>query len=440
MARISRRSLASRIVVTALAGSALAACGDDTEASSGAGSTASAASSGSSSASSGAGGEGGGSTFVCPESGVLYGPWSEKLDFDTAVVRWDACAEGLASITFAPEEGGASRSVKGTQSAFNVRTEFGGIPGATIPDEPGVRYFTEVAIDGLVPGTCYAYTLDDEGTRGGRFCTARLAGESLRFMAIGDTNPGIAPTEAVVDHVIAMNPDFGVHLGDIQYYSSVVDSWAQWFISMQPLLSSHAFQPTIGNHEDERDFEFMDYYDRLFADAGFGGDRRHYRFESGGLHFFSVDSEGDLAIGSEQGRWLEAGLADAAAQDGFRGSIVYMHRPFISVGDGGSLPDLRAHYEPLFEDYGVRMVLAGHMHGYERFTSGNVVYIVSGGGGGLIGDVSAAVNERPEEAALRDAFAAKFHAMLFEVGPESIEAAAIDENGDSIDTFSVPLP
>jgi hypothetical protein len=424
----------------ALVAMATAACGDDESSA-----TSGSASSGSSvatstSTSSGAGGEGGGGTFACPDSGVLHGPWSEKLDFDSAVVRWDACAEGLASITFEPEGGGASRTAQGAQSAFNVRTTFGGIPGATLPDEPGVRYFTEVTVDGLVPGTCYTFTLDDDDARGGRFCTARLAGEPFRFMAIGDTNPGIAPTEAVVDHVIALDPDFGVHLGDIQYYSSIVDSWAQWFISMQPLLSSHAFQPCIGNHEDEREFEFMDYYDRLFADAGFGGDRRHYKFESGGLHFFAVDSEGDLSIGSEQGRWLEASLAEAAGEDGFRGSVVYMHRPFISVGDGGSLPDYRAHYEPLFEDFGVRLVLSGHMHGYERFTSGNVVYVVSGGGGGLIGDVSEAIEDRPEEAALREAFAAAFHAMVFDVGAESIEGRAIDDSGEEIDNFSIPLP
>ena len=121
------------------------------------------------------------------------------------------------------------------------------------------------------------------------------------------------------------------------------------------------------------------------------------------------------------------------------GAAVVVQSLLDAVGPGGTLLAY-VDFEPFFEDYGVRIVLCGHMHGYERFQSGNIVYVVSGGGGGLLGDVSVAVAERPDEAALRLASARAFHAMMFEVGAESLDGSAIDENGDTLDSFSIPLP
>jgi hypothetical protein len=309
-----------------------------------------------------------------------------------------------------------------------------------LPDLPGTYWTSEVALTGLSAGTCYAYSIVGDEARGGRFCTSAPPGGNLSFMAVGDTNPAIAPTETVLEHALMRSPDFVVHLGDLQYYSSVLDSWSQWFVSMQPMLSAAAFMPSIGNHESENETEFADYYDRLFADAGFDGNRRYYRFESGGFWFFALDTENDLAPNSEQGIWLAQMLDDAAAQPGFRGSIVYMHRPLITVGDSGSEPALRALLEPLFLEHGVVLVLAGHMHGYERFVSGSLVYITSGGGGGLIGNVDENVAARPEEAALRQASAGAVHVVHFELDADSIDGAAIDETGAELDAFSIPLP
>lgn len=387
----------------------------------------------------GSGGSGGSASQIeCPASGVYHGPWSLKFDETSAIVRWDACNPGDVAITLTPEEGGAPRVVEGTQTEAVLTTvhDLLDIP----PDLPGTYYTSEVALTGLTPGACYTYEIVADPSKSGRVCAAEPSPGPLRFMAIGDTNPAIGPTEEVLTHVLARSPDFVVHLGDIQYYSSVLDSWSQWFISMQPMLSSGAFMPSIGNHESENATEYIDYYDRLFADAGFDGTRKYYRFQSGGVWFFALDTEQDLAPNSEQGIWLVQMLEDAASQPGFRGSVVYMHRTLITVGDAGSDPGLRALLEPVFIEHGVRLVLAGHMHGYERFLSNGLTYVTSGGGGGLIGNVDENVEERPEEAALRVASAAAFHAMDFQVTADSIEGAAVDETGTEIDAFSIALP
>ncbi|HTJ84371.1 MAG TPA: metallophosphoesterase [Polyangiaceae bacterium] len=413
---------------------ALAACGDDTcstSCSDGAGG------SGAGSASSGGGGGGGG--LACPASGFYHGPWVQKFDETSAVIRWDACAASDVSISVEPDGGGTKTTFTGSQTPGEVTTDYHGVPGV-LPDWSGTYYLSEVPVTGLEPATCYRFTVDSEPERGGRFCTSRVSGDTFTLMAIGDTNPAISPIEEMVAAELENSPDFIIHLGDIQYYSSILDSWSQWFVSMGPMLEGGAFEPCVGNHESENPTEYADYYDRLFADAGFDGTREYYRYHSGGIWFFSVDTELDMLTGP-QVDWLTAELADAKTQPGFRGSIVYMHRPVISVADGGNHPDWRAFWEPTFVSNGVVLVMSGHMHGYERFlTENSLTYVVSGGGGGLIGDVDANVDTYPEDAALRQASAAKFHTMRLEITSTTLEGTAVGEDGGALDTFSIPLP
>ena len=76
-------------------------------------------------------------------------------------------------------------------------------------------------------------------------------------------------------------------------------------------------------------------------------------------------------------------LARAAA----RGSsatwkiAVFHHPPYTCGGHAGNT-DVARRWVPLFERYGVQLVLSGHDHNYQRFAARNgVTYVVHGGGG-----------------------------------------------------------
>jgi hypothetical protein len=394
----------------------------------------------------GAGGQGGGtgggssSALDCPASGVLHGPWSLRFTSSSATVRWDACAPSSTEIVVEPEDGGgAPQMVSGEQRASDVRTSYDVINGVPA-DLPGVYYRTEVEVGGLEAGRCYRYTLAADSARGGRFCTARASGDSFTFLAIGDTNPGVGDTAGVLQAGLAANPDFTIHLGDIQYYASVFDSWSAWFPAMQPLLAQGAFMPSLGNHEYEIDFEFQDYYERLFGGAGFDGPVEYYRFNSGGVWFFSLSTEEPLEAGSAQADWLETQLADAAAQPGFRFSVVYFHKPFMTLAGYSQKTGAREHFRPLFSQHGVKLVMNGHVHGYERFVDGDLSYVVSGGGGAALHDLEEKRDERPTEAGLRQAAAASYHATLIEVASDEIRGRAISNEGVELDAFTIALP
>jgi hypothetical protein len=387
-------------------------------------------------AGSGSTGTAGAPPASCPPNGVEYGPWALAFDEASAIVRWDGCGPGPTEIVLEPEGGGAAVTVAGVQRASDVQTSYEilDVP----PDRAGVRYLSEVAVRGLAAGSCYRYQLAADASRAGRICTARPPGASFTVLAVGDTNPSIGDTAGVLAHTLAAAPDFVVHLGDIQYYASVVETWASWFPKMQPLLAAGAFMPCIGNHEYEQRSEFADYYERLFGNNG-TGTVDHYRYASGGVWFFSLNTELAFGSGSPQGAWLEKELAAASASAGHRLSIVYFHRPMITLAGYAQNKSERLYYAPLFQQHRVRLVLQGHVHGYERFVENAITYVVSGGGGAALHDLEANKRERPDEASVRQAASKTYHALLLEVGDKELRARAVSHKGAELDAFSIPL-
>lgn len=72
--------------------------------------------------------------------------------------------------------------------------------------------------------------------------------------------------------------------------------------------------------------------------------------------------------------------------------IVSMHYPIFSSSlnrfTSGSVRKMRRRLEPLLREYGIKLVLSGHTHMYERSYKDGVHYVVAGPAGGRINDPS----------------------------------------------------
>jgi 3',5'-cyclic AMP phosphodiesterase CpdA len=79
----------------------------------------------------------------------------------------------------------------------------------------------------------------------------------------------------------------------------------------------------------------------------------------------------------EQLDWLERTLSEATQP----WKIVAIHESPYSAGYQGSNLDVRERFVPLFERFGVQLVLSGHDHDYQRSLVNGVTYVVSGAGG-----------------------------------------------------------
>jgi 3',5'-cyclic AMP phosphodiesterase CpdA len=95
----------------------------------------------------------------------------------------------------------------------------------------------------------------------------------------------------------------------------------------------------------------------------------------GDVRFVGLDS--NSVDDPEQLAWLDRTLAGAT--EPWR--IVAIHESPYSAGYQGSNLDVRRRFVPLFERYGVQLVLSGHDHDYQRSVVGGVTYLVSGAGG-----------------------------------------------------------
>lgn len=384
-------------------------------------------------------GQGGGEG--CENPPILKGPFASGMTETGITIRWDGEADGCSEVTLLDGTGRVIDRVRGGAEAFDLVTEYGvgWDDDLIIPDVPGRVYLHEVKLTGLQPGTCYGYRIDGASPGSShRFCTAKPAGEKLRIAVIGDTVAATGVMDDLTPGIAKENPDFIVHTGDMQYYSSIVESWASWAPRMQPFFSIAAVLPAVGNHEHESEapHEYEDYYARLFRTPG-EGTTEWYTYSSGGVHFFVLDTESDIGPGTEQDEWLQQALEAAKARDDFRFSVLVLHRPIYTLGDHAPRMEIRNYLEPLYEPYDVKLVLVGHQHVYERFELDGVISLTTGGGGARPYNVNARADQYPEDAARRKAGITAYHFVMLEIDDETITGRAIDRQGEVIDTFEL---
>ncbi|HXE80360.1 MAG TPA: Ig-like domain-containing protein, partial [Vicinamibacterales bacterium] len=218
--------------------------------------------------------------------------------------------------------------------------------------------------------------------------------------AFGDSGVGSTEQRRLAARMAADTFDLAIHTGDVTYGSSSTSGAGthqtlnDWFFEIyKDWLRRRPFFPSIGNHDNE--IAYARPYRQVFVlppDAVSSGYADHaerfYSFDFGPAHFVALDTElafQDSARRAAQLAWLEADLANTAQP----WRIVYFHRPPFSSSTGhGSNLTVRRAFVPLFERYGVQLVISGHDHNYERSTpwrqtSGGkpVTYVVTGGGG-----------------------------------------------------------
>ena len=124
-----------------------------------------------------------------------------------------------------------------------------------------------------------------------------------------------------------------------------------------------------------------------------------------------------------------------AMGDSDRPTIVAMHHPPYSCAHEGSTTKLVDQVVEVLDD-DVLLVLSGHEHVYQRFERDGIAYVVTGGGGATIYELSQCPVNQPEPLAGE----ATHHFLALEQTTTSVQVTAINVNGDAIDEFTVPFP
>ncbi|MGZ5490504.1 MAG: LamG-like jellyroll fold domain-containing protein, partial [Nitrososphaeraceae archaeon] len=126
-------------------------------------------------------------------------------------------------------------------------------------------------------------------------------------------------------------------------------------------------QISIGNHENSGSEDLNTYLNAFTLTKQFG---QVYSFNMNNVHFLSMATEISYSSSSSQKAFVEQDLKTASNNQNIDWIIVYFHKPmYSSPSSCSSCPgesSLRDIYHPLFDQYGVDLVLEGHTHDYQR--------------------------------------------------------------------------
>ena len=250
--------------------------------------------------------------------------------------------------------------------------------------------------------------------------------DSLHFAVIGDSGTGDRNEYEVARQMVAFRAKFPfamvLMLGDNLYGGeSPQDFKAKFEEPYKDLLAAGVkFYATLGNHDDPKQ--------RFYKPFNMNG-QRYYTFKANDrVRFFVLDSN---YMDPQQLNWLASELKGSNSP----WKICFFHHPLYSSGkQHGSDVDLRRFLEPLFLEYGVKVVLAGHEHFYERLKpQKGIYYFISGGSAKLRRDNIARTNLTAK------GFDQDNHFMLMEIDGDILHFQTISRTGTTIDSGIVSL-
>ncbi len=377
----------------------------------------------------------------CKGYEITKGPYVQRVTSTSATVYWEIMESpehGCVYVEYMKEGTENITKEAGSFQPFEVNLAWDLSPE---PDLAGTYYMNSVTISGLEPGTKYIYRIPTpEGGIEGRFRTSVPPGTPFRFIAIGDTATNTEELKKNVQNIVKESPDFILHTGDLQYYSMLLDSWSTFFKNFAPALLISPFYPSVGNHEYEIPLEngteeYNQYYSRFFPAPSQSGVTDYYSFDYGNGHFISLNTEIDYYPGTEQYNWLDEDLKKAEQNPDTVFTAVFFHKPPYTLSDHSPDNKAREYLVPLFQSHGVKLVLNGHNHVYERFEVGAITYIVTGGGGAFLYKLRQ--QDLPDDEKYLKKDAKEYHIVVFDADKDKIHGRAININGAILDEFDV---
>jgi hypothetical protein len=207
--------------------------------------------------------------------------------------------------------------------------------------------------------------------------------DPLTFAVIGDTGDGSKEQFTVGKQLAAFRAktpfEFVLMLGDNIYGGGKPKYFKPRFeVPYKELLAAGVkFYAALGNHDVEEFDAHINY--PLFNMGG----KRFYNFVKGDdlAEFFVLDTNNTEGLGQEQLTWLENALKASKAT----WKVATMHHSLFSSGRmHPPYLKLRSQLHPLFVKYKVNLVLAGHVHVYERIKPQDGVQYITEGCSGKI--------------------------------------------------------
>eukprot|EP01062_Namystynia_karyoxenos_P022060 TRINITY_DN1843_c0_g3_i1.p1 TRINITY_DN1843_c0_g3~~TRINITY_DN1843_c0_g3_i1.p1 ORF type:complete len:560 (+),score=179.91 TRINITY_DN1843_c0_g3_i1:75-1682(+) len=282
-------------------------------------------------------------------------------------------------------------------------------------------YLHRARLEGLRPATAYSYSVGpDGGDVTASFTTPPQKGDltPLKIAVVGDAGQTNYSEQTARD-VQRLSAQLLLWVGDMSYADGEGDRWDSWGRMWENVTRQTPTMVLAGNHEIDLEPGTQLTFQHYRARFNMPGSRpeetgpgvvhswhhynmtlhydygsSYYSFDVGPVHFAVLNTYAPNAPGSKQYQWLRADL-DAVDSSVTPWIVVAMHGPFYNSnkkhqGDIVTL-EMKANLEAVLLAYGVALVIAGHVHSYERThpvandtkvaAGAGPIYVVAGDGG-----------------------------------------------------------
>ncbi|WP_437921236.1 metallophosphoesterase [Sphingobacterium sp. LRF_L2] len=233
-----------------------------------------------------------------------------------------------------------------------------------------------VELTELESGTVYNYRVGKEGAWSEWFQFKTADGtDQVSFIYLGDAQNDLRSRwTRVYRKALQTFPeaDFVIHAGDLINRNNTDAEWGEWFYAGTGINSSYPQVMVPGNHEYFRDEEKKLTLDphwqqqfNLPTNGVAGLEESNYYMDYGPLRIIALNTQVimlDSAYRKAQAIWLENILKDNKQ----KWTIIVCHHPVYSTSKSRDNFQFSGLFQPLFEKYGVDLLLQGHDHTYAR--------------------------------------------------------------------------
>jgi predicted phosphodiesterase len=240
-------------------------------------------------------------------------------------------------------------------------------------------------ISGLNECTKYYYKVNsnslDIDNKNRSFKTLCKNADSQKIWVIGDSGKRGEDQTKVYEEMLKQidnnfnKLDMWLLLGDNAYRSGTQKQYNKTLFEPYKELVKRFVPWAIRGNHDARRWAFYRIWDFPTKGESGGepsGSENFYSIDNANLHLVMLDSEIQrMDVNSDMVKWLKKDLSKNTKP----WVVVALHTPPYTDGghdsdddgdSGGRMKKVRENLIPIFDEYGVDLVLSGHSHGYER--------------------------------------------------------------------------
>ncbi|HXB12348.1 MAG TPA: metallophosphoesterase [Bacteroidia bacterium] len=307
---------------------------------------------------------------------VFLGISSSSVNGQTTYLHMGTSTDLLNGVSVTWNGQGAADSIKWGYTPSYEKGQFLASSRAAVTFTGNWFYYNFG--NGITPSATIYYQIKDShtltwGTEQKYHTVAAIPSDTatsdFTFAAGGDSRDGLGEFTTIANSMYAKNPDFVIFPGDLTAAGNKASEWTTWFNSADSLAYNKIIFPCEGNHDAKAPNTYLNMFN--LPTNGDGSDYNYYSYTYGNTLFIILNFEyGDVAPNnpadwSAQTTWMN-NLLDGIDTNKIKWKVVSWHEPYYTVGS--AVGDMSyAGWWPIFDKYGVDLILNCHDHNYQRF-------------------------------------------------------------------------